>query len=135
MWGPGTTFSTKLFGNTRGYLLSLKPVLANWCLLGWLHSKFSVLRCDFNSIFVYGDVYNSRSDVLLTTFRRDADPTLSDKTFLIDCTNLHLLCEEDNTIGIGSIPNLGVDILRRGKMEEVPIDSTFKTEKTKYGAL
>lgn len=73
----------------------------------------SVLRTEFETIFVYDDVYNAWSEAMCATFRRDSDPVLSLKKYLIESVNVHPLCEQNNPLGIGFTTELGDDILRK----------------------
>lgn len=47
---------------------------------------------------------------MYTKFRRDANPILPVKNYLIDSANFH---QQDNPIGISPISNLVVDIMGR----------------------
>lgn len=97
-------------------------------------SPFQILsnvRCNFDNPIIYQDVYNRWMSVVTSRFKRTEEPRRSAEMYISDCPTLHMLVKQGNPYGLGFYTEIGREILENWRVEEVLIDSTFKTNKEK----
>lgn len=91
----------------------------------------SVVRAESTSLIVYDDVYHAWAEALSSSFRRHTDPVESVKRYVRESDTVKFIYEQTRPDGIGFATSLGSQLVKDFRVEEVLIDSTYKTNKQK----
>lgn len=86
----------------------------------------SVSRKSTRSL-TYHQIYHEWHNQILLEYHRDLDPLKSSKLYAESATNLNLICYNKKPFHIGFATNLGSDMRSAYTIEELFINSNFKT--------
>lgn len=88
-----------------------------------------ILRSEFDETFSYPSVYHAWSTSILKKFERHTGPTRSAILLSESDTNLKKIYEQQSPFGLGMVTSVATQVVGLCLIEELLIDSTFKTNK------
>lgn len=91
----------------------------------------NMIRAEGWEMILYNSVYNTWLATISDRFRRHQDPVQSTVVYLKESEEIETLCMQDAPLGIGMITTLGREIVDNWRVEELFIDSTFKTNNSR----
>lgn len=95
-------------------------------------SPFQILsniRTEAKNLLLYQDIYNAWQSIMMTKFKRHEDPRESALLYITECPNLHVMHVQSSPYGLSFHTIVGNTIMKFWRVEELLIDSTFKTNK------
>lgn len=90
---------------------------------------FSNMQAESTAALLYQDIYNVWQSIMVTKFKRDEDPRESAFLYLNECSSLHVMNVQSQPYGLSFYTIVGDTIMKSWRVEELLIDSTFKTNR------
>lgn len=90
----------------------------------------SLLRAENEGLLIsYDQIYNTWTTHFMTRFKRDSDPLKSCVMYLEEAKHLKKIYRQSEPFGVAFVTNIGLKIVEVNRVEEILIDSTYKTNK------
>lgn len=115
---------------TQSLTNGVKEIISEMALNGM--SPFQILaqiRKKSQNPVIYQDVYNAWASIMSSKFKRHEDPRKSVQMYLHECNTLEEIGVQSDPFGIVFSTKVGEKIVNSWRVEEVLIDSTYKTNK------
>lgn len=95
----------------------------------------TVIRAEGSELALYDDVYNVWVDAIATRFRKHNDSKVSSRLYLGESAELVESFHQETPFALGIITKLGQEIVSKWRIQEVYLDTAFKTERLEMVAV
>lgn len=117
---------------SRGLSPNLKSRVNYLCATGLPPFQIlAIVRAESDEVTRYSDVYNEWLNVISSRFKRDENPEKSALIYLDSSLHLTKIHTQVNPFGVSFATSIGEKVVSNWRVEEIFIDSTFKTNKSK----